>query len=141
MEIRLDDLSSPEIIALLLEHRISAELYAPPESTHVLGIEALCKADITFWSAWQDRELLGCCAIRELDPRHGETGCDRHQQYETGRDQPLGTPAQLSRDSLSRKKSTASIAEATMIPTLFAGKKTEPSTPLPSARKMNRIEP
>jgi putative acetyltransferase len=24
------------------------------------------------WSAWEDGELLGCAALKELDPRHGE---------------------------------------------------------------------
>jgi len=26
----------------------------------------------TFWSIWQDSELMGCGAIKELDSRHGE---------------------------------------------------------------------
>ena len=72
MDIRVDELSSPEIIRLLHEHLRSMTLHSPPESIHALDIEALRKPDITFWSAWQDAELMGCGAIRELDPRHGE---------------------------------------------------------------------
>lgn len=72
MDIRVDDLSSPGIIRLLHEHLQSMTLHSPPESIHALGLEALRKPDITFWSAWQDDELMGCGAIKELNPRHGE---------------------------------------------------------------------
>ena len=72
MDIRVDDLSSPEIIRLLHEHLQSVALHSPPESVHALGLEALRNPDITFWSAWQDSELMGCGAIKELDSRHGE---------------------------------------------------------------------
>lgn len=72
MDIRADDLSGPEIIHLLHEHLQSVALHSPPESVHALDLEALRKPDITFWSVWQDSELMGCGAIKELDSRHGE---------------------------------------------------------------------
>ena len=72
MDIRVDDLSGPEIIRLLHEHLRGVALHSPPESVHALGLEALRNPDITFWSAWQDSELMGCGAIKELDSRHGE---------------------------------------------------------------------
>src|SRR5256885_5731212 len=28
--------------------------------------------DITFWSVWENGQLLGCGALKELDPQHGE---------------------------------------------------------------------
>jgi putative acetyltransferase len=72
MDIRVDDLSGAEIIGLLDEHLRGVALHSPPESVHALGLEALRKPDITFWSVWQDSELMGCGAIKELDSRHGE---------------------------------------------------------------------
>jgi putative acetyltransferase len=72
MDIRVDDLSGPEIIGLLREHLQSVALHSPPESVHALDLDALRKPDITFWSVWQDSELMGCGAIKELDSRHGE---------------------------------------------------------------------
>jgi len=72
MEIRVDDLSSREISALLQAHLRGVALHSPPESVHALDIEALRKPEITFWSAWQDVELLGCGALKELDADHGE---------------------------------------------------------------------
>jgi len=47
-------------------------LHSPPESIHALDLDALRKPEITFWSAWEDGELMGCGAIKELDSRHGE---------------------------------------------------------------------
>ena len=72
MDIRLDDLRGPEIAQLLQEHLRGMALLSPPESMHALDLEKLRKPDITFWCAWQDKELLGCGALKELDPLHGE---------------------------------------------------------------------
>jgi putative acetyltransferase len=72
MDIRVDDLSSPEIIGLLHEHLRSVAVHSPPESVHALDLDALRNPDITFWSVWQDSELMGCGAVKELDSRHGE---------------------------------------------------------------------
>ncbi len=72
MMIKIDDLRGPEIQALLQEHLDNMKLYSPPESIHALDVEALRKPEITFWTAWEDGELLGCGALKELDPQHGE---------------------------------------------------------------------
>ena len=72
MEIRVDDLRGPEVIGLLKEHLHSMTLHSPPESIHALDLPALRQPDITFWTVWQDSEVMGCGAIKELDSRHGE---------------------------------------------------------------------
>lgn len=72
MDIRVDDLRGPEIARLLREHLHNLALHSPPESMHALDLAALRRPEITFWSAWQDAELLGCGALKELDPAHGE---------------------------------------------------------------------
>jgi putative acetyltransferase len=72
MEIRRDDLRGPEIKALLEEHLRSMYELSPPESVHALDLEKLRRPEITFWTAWKGRELLGCGALKELDPAHGE---------------------------------------------------------------------
>src|ERR1043165_2602596 len=72
MQIKIDDLSSPEIAELLAEHlRCMAEV-SPPESRHALNLDELRAPDITFWSVWQGRELAGCGALKELNAGHGE---------------------------------------------------------------------
>ena len=72
VHIRIDDLSGPEIRALLEEHLASMYLHSPPESVHALPIEGLRKPEITFWTVWENGELLGCGALKELDSQHGE---------------------------------------------------------------------
>lgn len=72
MEIKVDDLSGPEIALLIGEHLQSMTLHSPPESIHALDLDKLRQPDITFWSAWQGDSLLGCGAIKELDSQHGE---------------------------------------------------------------------
>ncbi|RKP58149.1 GNAT family N-acetyltransferase [Cohnella endophytica] len=72
MEIRLDDLTGPEIARLLEEHLLGMAEHSPPESIHALDLEGLRKPEITFWSVWERDELLGCGALKELDSRHAE---------------------------------------------------------------------
>lgn len=70
--IKPDDLASIEVIELIREHLRDMALLSPPDSIHALGLEALRKRDVTFWSAWSKDELLGCGALKELDRQHGE---------------------------------------------------------------------
>ncbi|MBK9238017.1 MAG: GNAT family N-acetyltransferase [Rhodoferax sp.] len=72
MNLEVDDLSRPAIHALLNEHLQSMYELSPPESVHALDLEKLRKPEITFWSAWEGPLLLGCGALKELDPTHGE---------------------------------------------------------------------
>ena len=72
MQIRQDDLSGPEIRALLAEHLRSMHALSPPESVHALPLDKLRQPDVTFWTVWSGVELLGCGALRELDTTHGE---------------------------------------------------------------------
>ncbi len=72
MLVKIDDLRGPEIAALLEEHLRGMRAVSPPESIHALDLEALRKQDITFWSAWEGANLLGCGALKELNAEHGE---------------------------------------------------------------------
>ena len=72
MRIELDDLTRPEIHALLREHLDDMHAFSPPGSVHALDVAKLRANDITFWSVWEDDELLGCGALRELSATHGE---------------------------------------------------------------------
>jgi putative acetyltransferase len=70
--IRLGGLEEPAVVRLLQEHLQNMTLHSPPESVHALDLAGLNRTEITFWSVWQDSELLGCGALKQLDPRHGE---------------------------------------------------------------------
>ncbi|MBM6996685.1 GNAT family N-acetyltransferase [Paenibacillus sp. DXFW5] len=72
LTIKLDDLSGPEIAALIGEHLANMAENSPPESIHALNLDGLKRPDVTFWSAWIDDELAGCGALKELDDQHGE---------------------------------------------------------------------
>lgn len=72
IDIRIDDLKGPEIADLLQTHLDHMRAISPPESVHALDLDALRKPEITFWTLWQAGTLIGCGALRELDPTHGE---------------------------------------------------------------------
>src|SRR4051812_2674530 len=72
MHITVDDLSGALIHALLREHLRDMALHSPPESVHALDLDGLRKPDVTFWTAWDGDELLGCGALKELHTAHGE---------------------------------------------------------------------
>lgn len=70
--IRVDDLSGPQIHALLDDHLRDMHRHTPIESVHALDLSGLRRPEITFWTVWSGNDLLGCGALRELDARHGE---------------------------------------------------------------------
>ncbi|MBU6949819.1 GNAT family N-acetyltransferase [Hahella sp. HN01] len=72
MEIRIDDLSGPEVAELLQEHLRGMAENSPPESIHALDLSGLKKPEVTFWTVWDGAELMGCGALKELDAGHGE---------------------------------------------------------------------
>ncbi len=72
MRIEVDDLSHPEVHALLEEHLANMHELSPPEQVFALDLDKLRADDMTFWTVWEDGELVGCGALRELTPTHGE---------------------------------------------------------------------
>jgi putative acetyltransferase len=72
MEIVVDDLSGPEIAAFLAEHVRQMHDTTPPEFAFALDLDGLRKPDITFWSATDRETIVGCAALKQLDPAHGE---------------------------------------------------------------------
>lgn len=68
----MDDLSGGQVKALIAEHLQGMAADSPPESIHALNLDGLKKPEITFWCAWEGDDLLGCGAIKELDPEHAE---------------------------------------------------------------------
>lgn len=72
LDIRRDDLTGPEIGELLDEHLRSMHSISPPESVHALDLDRLRRPEITFWTVWSGATLLGCGALKQLDPQHGE---------------------------------------------------------------------
>ena len=63
-----DDLTRPEVVALLEEHLADMYAVSPPESVHALDLDALRGPDVAFWSAWEGSTLVGCGALKD----HGD---------------------------------------------------------------------
>lgn len=80
MDLRLDDLRHPAVIALLQEHLDWMHRTSPPESVHALDLNALRQPDIAFWTLWDGETLAGCGALRALDATHGEVKSMRTAQ-------------------------------------------------------------
>lgn len=72
MHITEDDLTGPEIRALLELHFAGMLANSPEGSCHFLDFEGLKAHDVTFWSIWDGGDLAGCGAVKELSPTHGE---------------------------------------------------------------------
>ncbi|MEO7335384.1 MAG: GNAT family N-acetyltransferase, partial [Caldimonas sp.] len=58
MNIETDDLTRPQIHALLEEHLQNMYELSPPESVHALDLDRLRLPGITFWTAWDGPVLL-----------------------------------------------------------------------------------
>lgn len=70
--IREDDLTGPEIRALLKDHLTDLALHSPACSMHAMPVDRLRGPDVTFWSVWSGDRVVGCGALKEIDPTHGE---------------------------------------------------------------------
>jgi putative acetyltransferase len=70
--IKKDDLTGPEIRALLETHFAGMLANSPEGSCHFLDFDGLNAPDVTFWSIWDGDSLAGCGALKELDAEHGE---------------------------------------------------------------------
>lgn len=80
MRVEIDDPEREDVYALLEEHLRNMHELSPPESVHALDVDKLKRPDITFWSVRDGETLLGCGALKELDPEHGEVKSMRTPQ-------------------------------------------------------------
>mgnify|MGYP002780305610 CR=1 FL=1 len=72
MHIIEDDLTGPEIRALLETHFAGMLANSPKDSCHFLDFEGLKGPGVTFWSVWDDAALMGCGALKQHDDVLGE---------------------------------------------------------------------
>ncbi|MDT0423304.1 MULTISPECIES: GNAT family N-acetyltransferase [unclassified Streptomyces] len=72
MDIAVDDLAGSAIAAFLEAHVSQLRALSPPESTHALDLDGLRVPEVTFWTARESGEIVGCCAVKRIAPGHGE---------------------------------------------------------------------
>lgn len=70
--IRRDDLTHPDVLALLDLHLRAAQENSPPGSVFALDVSGLRDPMVTVWTAWDRDVLLGMAALKQLDPAWGE---------------------------------------------------------------------
>lgn len=67
-----DDLSSPEVNALLELHLSEMHRWSPSCKVHAMPVERLREPDVTFYSAWTDGKLAAVGALKALDDTRSE---------------------------------------------------------------------
>ncbi|MCW3837507.1 GNAT family N-acetyltransferase [Sphingomonas canadensis] len=72
MQIREGGLDDPRVTALLRMHLDDVRANPTPGGAHVLDVAGLKKPGVAFWTAWRGEDLLGCAALKEVEPGHGE---------------------------------------------------------------------
>jgi putative acetyltransferase len=72
MQITEGDLSDPRVVDLVHTHLSRARAETAVGSAHALDLGGLGAADISFWTIWEGDVLLGCGALKQLSPEHGE---------------------------------------------------------------------
>ena len=71
-EIRTDDLTSPETLALLELHLRGMHANSPAGSVHALDPSGLRRPDVTVWGLHRGGRLAGIGALRVIDATTGE---------------------------------------------------------------------
>ena len=79
------ELDHEDVRALLGQHFAEMRAGSPPEACHVLPIDGLKEAGIRFFTVREDGELLGCGALKRLEPGHGEVKSMRTANAALGR--------------------------------------------------------
>lgn len=72
IEFAIDDLSGPDIRALIARHLQGMHAHSEPGNVFALDVDQLGAADVTVWSAWISGRLAGCGALRQLDAENAE---------------------------------------------------------------------
>ncbi|WP_390901801.1 GNAT family N-acetyltransferase [Sphingomonas alpina] len=72
MRVVTDDLTHPDVIALVELHLKAAFENSPPGSVFALDLSGLRDPAVTLWTAWEEGALLGMGALKRLDAEHGE---------------------------------------------------------------------
>jgi putative acetyltransferase len=72
LRIELDDLSRPQVLALLQEHLRNMYELSPPDKVFAFDARRLRAPNVTFWTAWNHELLMGCAALKEISPTEGE---------------------------------------------------------------------
>ena len=85
IRIERDDPGRGDVQRLLAGHLADMFATSPAESVHALAPAALSAPGITFWTAREGAEVLGCGALKEIGPGEGEIKSMRTAAHARGR--------------------------------------------------------
>jgi putative acetyltransferase len=72
LRIERDDVTRPQVLALLEEHLRNMYEITPPDKVFAFDAGKLRAPDVTLWTAWRGDVLVGCAALKELSATEGE---------------------------------------------------------------------
>lgn len=72
MDIKIDDLTHPDVQALVQTHRAEMQSNDNSIMANALQLSDLKSDEITFFSVWEGETLTGCGALKELNDAHAE---------------------------------------------------------------------
>ena len=67
-----DNLTDPDVVALVELHLRAAHENSPPGSVFALDLTGLRDPRVTVWSAWDGDRVVGLAALKQLADNHGE---------------------------------------------------------------------
>lgn len=79
------ELDRDDVRTLLAQHFAEMRAGSPPEACHVLPVDGLKAPGIRFFTLREEGILLGCGALKQLDPGHGEVKSMRTANSALGR--------------------------------------------------------
>jgi putative acetyltransferase len=79
------ELDQGDVRQLLAQHFTEMRAGSPPSACHVLPVDGLKVPEIRFFTLREDGQLLGCGALKRLDPGHGEIKSMRTADAALGR--------------------------------------------------------
>lgn len=79
------ELDREDVHALLAQHFAEMRAGSPPSACHVLPVDGLKVPEIRFFTLREDGALLGCGALKRLEPGHGEIKSMRTAEAALGR--------------------------------------------------------
>jgi len=75
-------LQHQDVQQLLGQHLADMYKTSPKESVHALDLDGLQQQHLSFWVVRDAQQLVGCGALKQLSPKHGELKSMRtHQAY------------------------------------------------------------
>ena len=79
------ELDREDVRALLAQHFAEMRAGSPPSACHVLPADQLKAPEIRFFTLRESDDLLGCGALKRLEPGHGELKSMRASNEALGR--------------------------------------------------------